>query len=145
HLATLLADLGAHWPGCARDLTDEVAIGLRLSESLYNLHTAAAAEELRIQANEVMAAAFEQVDFIIAATNPGPAFQADAVTSSSDDAFIDWARSSEVARTAFRGVLFGVRPASAAFPRLPSGLLTLASSRFPELVNMGALTIVSNI
>jgi len=92
-----------------------------------------------------MAAVFEQVDFIVAATNPGPAFSADAVTSSSDDAFIDWARSSEVARTAFRGVLFGVRLASAAFPRLPSALLALASSRFPEQVNMGALTIISNI
>ena len=72
NLATLLADLGDKWPGCADDLTDEVAIGLRLSESLYNLRTAAAAEELRIQANEAMARAFEQVDFIIAATNPGP-------------------------------------------------------------------------
>ena len=30
NLATLLADLGDRWPGCADDLTDEVAIGLRL-------------------------------------------------------------------------------------------------------------------
>src|SRR5439155_10191752 len=54
NLSTLLGDLGTLWPGCARDLTDEVAIGLRLSESLYNLHTAAAAEEPRIEANEAM-------------------------------------------------------------------------------------------
>ena len=44
NLATLLADLGDLWPGCARDLTGEVAIGARLATSLYNLRTAAAAE-----------------------------------------------------------------------------------------------------
>ena len=145
NLATLLADLGDRWPGCASDLTEEVAVGLRLSQSLYNLDTAAAAEAMRIRANETMAAAFEQVDFVIAATNPGPAFPADAVTSSSESSFLDWAKSSPVARLAFRGTLFGVRVAAAAFPKLPSALLDQASSRFPDLVNMGALTIISNI
>ena len=145
NLSTLLADLGTRWPRCARDLTDEVAVGLHLSESLYNLHTAAAAEELRVQANEVMAAAFERVDFVIAATNPGPAFPADAATSSSEDSFIDWVKSSDLARYGFRGVLFGTRLVSAAFPRLPVGLLDRASKRFPELVKMGGLTIISNI
>ncbi len=145
NLATLLADLGSNWPRCARDLTAEVAIGLRLSESLYNLYTAAAAEELRIQANEVMGATFEEVDFVIAATNPGPAFAADAVMSSSESSFIDWAKSSELLAWAFRGVLFGTRIVSAAFPKVPSALLAESSKRFPELVNMGALTIISNI
>ncbi len=37
NLATLLADLGDRWPGCADDLTDEVSMGLKMSESLYNL------------------------------------------------------------------------------------------------------------
>ena len=41
NLATLLADLGDKWPGCAQDLTDEVGMGLRMAESLYNLRTAA--------------------------------------------------------------------------------------------------------
>ena len=41
NLATLLADLGDRWPGCADDLTDEVSMGLKMSESLYNLKTAA--------------------------------------------------------------------------------------------------------
>jgi aspartyl-tRNA(Asn)/glutamyl-tRNA(Gln) amidotransferase subunit A len=145
NLATLLADLGARWPRCARDLTDEVAVGLRLAESLYNLHTAAVAEELRIQANEEMGRAFEQVDFVIAATNPGPAFPADAATSSTESSFVDWAKSNELARYGFRGVLFGTRLVSTAFPKLPAGLLGAASAWFPDLVNMGALTIVSNI
>ncbi len=145
NLATLLADLGTNWPRCASELTDEVSIGLRLAQSMYNLHTAAAAEELRIQANEAMAAAFEHVDFIIAATNPGPAFAAEATTSSDEESFIDWAMTSAVASYALRGVLFGVRAAATTFPRLPSIVLAQAAKRFPELVNMGALTIISNI
>ena len=39
----------------------------------------------------------------------------------------------------------GVRLAGAAFPKLPSALLDVASERFPDLVHMGALTIISNI
>ena len=145
NLATLLADLGREWPRCAPKLTDEVAIGLRLAQSLYNLDTAAAAEQLRIEANEAMGRAFEQADFVIAATNPGPAFAADASTSSSEDSFIDWATTSTAARYAFRGVLFGVRLATTVAPKIPSSLLDIASRRFPDLVNMGALTIISNI
>ena len=56
NLATLLADLGDKWPACSDELTDEIAVGLHLAEAMYNLRTAAAAEELRMQANEVMAA-----------------------------------------------------------------------------------------
>ncbi|MGZ4718540.1 MAG: amidase [Acidimicrobiales bacterium] len=145
NLATLLADLGRNWPSCAGELTEEVAIGLRLSQSLYNLNTAAAAEELRIQANEAMAAAFEQVDFIIAATNPGPAFSAEAATSSDTDSFVDWAKSSALAGYGLRAALFAVRAASTMWPQIPSAILGQASTRFPDLVNMGALTIISNI
>ncbi|GAC1587147.1 MAG: amidase [Acidimicrobiales bacterium] len=145
NLATLLADLGRHWPGCASELTDEITIGLRLSESLYNLRTAAAGEALRIEANEAMGSAFEQVDFVIAATNPGPAFAADASTSSSDSSFVDWARSSSLAARAIHGLLIGARFLSAGVPTLPTTLLRTVGQRFPDLVNMGALTIISNI
>ncbi len=139
NLATLLADLGDRWPAAATELTDEITIGLWLAQALYNLKTAAVAEELRIQANEVMAAAFDQVDFIVAATNPGPAFAADATTSTDDDGFVGWATSNRAARRALQGVLFAVRAASAAAPSLPSQLLAQASTRFPDLVAMGAL------
>lgn len=145
NLATLLADLGDRWPGCAGDLTGEVAIGLRLSASLYNLHTAAVAEQLRVQANEVMAAAFDEVDFIVAATNPGPAFAADATTSNPTDSFLEWAQTNAAAQWGFRGLLGGVRLVSALAPKVPGSLLELASRQFPDLVNMGALTIISNI
>ena len=145
NLATLLGELGSAWPHRSGELTDEVAIGLFLAQSLYNLNTAAAAEELRIQANEAMAAAFDEVDFIVAATNPGPAFAATASTSAEDAGIIDWAKSNDIAKYAFRGVLFGARLASTFIPKLPNALLAQASERFPDMVNMGALTIISNI
>ncbi len=145
NLATLLADLGDRWPGCARELTPEVAIGLRLSTSLYNLHTAAAAEALRVQANEAMARAFEQVDFVLAATNPGPAFPAEATTQADTGSFLEWAQGSEVAAWGFRTLLAAVRVVAAFAPGLPNRLLEEASRRFPDLVGMGGLTIVSNV
>jgi len=145
NLATLLAELGDAWPACVNDLTDEVAIGLQLAQSMYNLNTAAVAEEQRIAANEAMAAAFADVDFVIAATNPGPAFAADAAMSSPSASFIDSAKANRIARIAFRGLMGGVRVAGGVFPKLPSALLDIASERFPDLVHMGALTIISNI
>ena len=145
NLATLLGELGSRWPRCAGELTDEVVFGLRLAQSMYNLNTAAAAELLRIEANEVMAQAFADVDFIIAATNPGPAFAADAVVSQSQPGIAEWAMKSSVVSTGYRAVMAGLRMAAAAFPKLAPALLAAGSTRFPELVNMGALTIISNI
>jgi Asp-tRNA(Asn)/Glu-tRNA(Gln) amidotransferase A subunit family amidase len=145
NLASLLVDIGDNWPGCAGDLTGEIAFGLRLSETFYNLHTAAAAEELRIQADEVMAAAFEQVDLLIAATNPGPAFAASSTTSSETPAPIDIGDPSALTRAGFQSALFGLRLATAVAPSLPSRILAVAAAKFPDLVNMGALTIISNI
>jgi aspartyl-tRNA(Asn)/glutamyl-tRNA(Gln) amidotransferase subunit A len=141
----MLADLGPLWPGCASDMTPDVALGLFMAQSLYNLRTAAVSEGLRVEMNEAMAAAFETVDFVIAATNPGVAFTAEAEQSSREKSFIDWAKSSAAATYAFRGFLFGTRLASVVTPKLPTALLGYATRRFPELVNMGALTIVSNI
>ena len=145
NLATLLADLGPAWPGCSGDLTDEVAVGLHLAEAMYNLRTAAVAEELRIQANEVMARAFEEVDLVIAATNPGPAFAAEAGKSADQPPIIDKLFADGPARYAVRGMLGAVRVAAGVVPKLPSTVLARASERFPDLVNMGALTIISNI
>ncbi len=145
NLATLLADLGDRWPRCAPEMTPEVAAGLYMSQSLYNLRTAAVAESLRVQANEVMAVAFDDVDFVIAATNPGPAFPAEAAMSSSEANFIDWAKSSPLATYAFRSILFGTRLTSVVVPKLPSALMDRAAPHARELLNMGGLTIISNI
>jgi aspartyl-tRNA(Asn)/glutamyl-tRNA(Gln) amidotransferase subunit A len=145
NLATLLAELGPLWPGCAGELTVELALGLAVSEALYNLHTAAAAEEIRIRANEAMGAAFDEVDLVIAATNPGPAFPAQATTSSEQHRFVDWLKSAGAARWALRGLALGVRVASAPVPRLPGALISWAVPKLPDLVTMGALTIISNV
>jgi aspartyl-tRNA(Asn)/glutamyl-tRNA(Gln) amidotransferase subunit A len=145
NLTTLLAELGDRWPKCAEDLTEELVLGLRLSESFYNLHTAAAGEELRVRANEAMAEAFEKVDFILAATNPGPAFPAEAAMSSDQSQAVEWLKSTDFGRYVFRGALAAVRLASVPAPKLPSSLLSQAARRMPDLVNMGALTIISNI
>jgi Asp-tRNA(Asn)/Glu-tRNA(Gln) amidotransferase A subunit family amidase len=145
NLATLLAEFGERWPKCAKDLTDEVALGMFLSQSLYNLKTAAIAEDLRVASNEVMGRAFEEVDFVIAATNPGPAFPAESATSNSNKDLTDVIRSSAAGRYGLRGALGGVRLASAVSPNLPNWLLDEASKRLPDMVNMGALTILANI
>ena len=145
NLSTLLAELGDRWPGCAADLTDEVAIGLYLSQSLYNLRAAAVAEGLRVKAYRAMADAFAEVDFVVAATNPSPAFAADAAMSSPSDSFVDWAKSNAVARLGFRGVLGAVRAVAAALPDVPSWLLDQVAVRFPDLVQMGGLTMISNL
>jgi aspartyl-tRNA(Asn)/glutamyl-tRNA(Gln) amidotransferase subunit A len=145
NLSTLVAELGDRWPACASELTAEVATGLYLAQALYNLRTAAVAEEMRLRAYHVMADAFEHVDFIIAATNPDVAFAADAATSNTTNSFVDTAGESAAARAALRAALGFVRFAAAAFPKLPSTLLDFGARRFPDLVSMGALTIISNI
>jgi aspartyl-tRNA(Asn)/glutamyl-tRNA(Gln) amidotransferase subunit A len=112
---------------------------------MYNLRTAAAAEELRVQANAVMARAFDQVDLIIAATNPGPAFPAEWWTSQKQNAIVARLFEPGAGRVVLRGLLGSVRLLAGAVPKLPSALLAMASERMPDLVNMGALTIISNI
>lgn len=145
NLATLLTELDGRWPSCADEMTYEIAAGLYMSQSLYNLRTAAVAEELRMRANEAMAAAFEQVDFLVSATNPGPAFPADAPMSTTGGNFVEWARSSALTQLAFRGSLFATRLAAAVAPTVPNTLTELVARRFPDVVDMGGLTIVSNL
>jgi Asp-tRNA(Asn)/Glu-tRNA(Gln) amidotransferase A subunit family amidase len=145
NLVTLRCDLGDRWPRCAGELTDEVAFGMRLAESLYNTHTAAALEEHQLAANEAMARAFESVDLIVAATNPGPPFPAEWATSTDEANPVGWAAGGPVSRTAVRGTLLATRIASALSPRLPDALLEWATGRFPSMVGMGAATMVSNL
>ncbi len=145
NLSTLLPELGRLWPSRADDLTDEIALGVRLSESLYNLHVAAVAEAQRLEANEAMAAAFDKVDYIISATNPGPAFAADATTSSPTTSFLDEAVSSAAAKVVFRGLLGSLRVINGAFPRTANWLIDAVVDKVPDLVTMGGLTIISNI
>ena len=103
NLSTLLAELGHLWPACAYELTDEVALGLQMAQGFYNLNLAAVAESQRLEANEAMASAFDQADFIICATNPGPAFPAENTMSNPNKSFLDDAKSSKAARAGVPG------------------------------------------
>lgn len=76
NLVQLRKSLGNLWPGCKDDLTDEIAFVLTLAEQVYNLDMAGRVEEQRTEANETMAAIFEQVGFVISATNPDVAYPA---------------------------------------------------------------------
>ncbi|MFZ6004804.1 MAG: amidase [Actinomycetota bacterium] len=77
NLATLRADLIDHWPACADLLSKQIAFGLEFADKVMNLEMSAKAELARIHANEVMAELFDQVDFVISATNPDVAYPAE--------------------------------------------------------------------
>ena len=145
NISTLLAELGDAWPRCIDDLTDEIALGMVLAQSLYNLHLAAVAEAQRLEANAAMAGAFGEVDYIIAATNPGPAFPAEWTTSSPSASVLDQAKASPVAKKVFRGVMASVRVASGVAPKLSNALVEAAVELIPDVVTMGGLTIISNL
>jgi aspartyl-tRNA(Asn)/glutamyl-tRNA(Gln) amidotransferase subunit A len=74
------AELGDRWPDCADDLTPQIAHGLRATVGRYDSTARARIEERRMEVNEAMAAIFDPstgVDFVITATNPDVAFDAD--------------------------------------------------------------------
>jgi aspartyl-tRNA(Asn)/glutamyl-tRNA(Gln) amidotransferase subunit A len=73
----LRKSLGDRWPDCAADLTGPMRRGVEFAVEHYNADVAIGAEETRIALNDAMAAMFEQVDFVFAATNPDVAFGAD--------------------------------------------------------------------
>ena len=77
NLVNLKAELGDLWPDCKDNLTQEIAFGLTIAHEVYNIDLAATAEKQRTQANETMAALFDEVDFVISATNPDVAFPAE--------------------------------------------------------------------
>ncbi|HMC53500.1 MAG TPA: amidase family protein [Acidimicrobiales bacterium] len=77
NMASLLVELGDRYPDCLPQLTQEMAFGLKLASEVYNLDMAARCERNRTEANELMADLFDQVDFVICATNPDVAFPAE--------------------------------------------------------------------
>ncbi|MEO7371308.1 MAG: amidase, partial [Ilumatobacteraceae bacterium] len=74
------AQLGELWPTCAEQLTPEMRYGLESTKGLYNADARAKIERRRIELNEAMARIFdpvEGVDFVMTASNPDVAFDAD--------------------------------------------------------------------
>ncbi|MBS1848397.1 MAG: hypothetical protein JST73_08990 [Actinobacteria bacterium] len=92
-----------------------------------------------------MAEAFRSCDLIVCSTNPGPAFNAEWHTSSPEPEIIKAIKGSKLGRGALRGVLGGVRFATAAVQSLPNSLIDVANRRFPDFVAMGGLTILANL
>lgn len=144
NISTLLADLGDLWPACSGDLTAAIEDGIRLSDAMYNVQIAAVAEKKRLMIHAAMADVFAQADVVISATNPGPAFAADSQMSRPPTPKLDRLMAAPATRYAIRGALKGVRVASGVAPKLPEALVDVFTSRFPDLVSMGALTILSN-
>ncbi len=77
NLVGLHKDLEGLWPECKELLTDEMAFGMMICEQAFNVQIAGNVEAQRTIANETMAAIFDDVDLIIAATNPDVAYPAD--------------------------------------------------------------------
>jgi len=76
NLVGLAGDLGDLYPACNDDLTPEIQLGMNLATHGLNVQTAGKTEMFRIDINETMASIFDQVDFVLAATNPDVAFAA---------------------------------------------------------------------
>lgn len=85
NLVVLREELGARWPECQDELTLEVAFGLKMAEGMYDILVAGKGEAKRREMNEAVAATFDEVDFVIAATNPTVAFGADVALPSTVD------------------------------------------------------------
>ena len=69
--------LGDKWPDCAADLTGPMRAGAAAAYEHFDVTAAVKAERRRVELNQAMAELFDQVDLVIAATNPDTAFGAE--------------------------------------------------------------------
>lgn len=79
-MVEIVAALEDAWPGCADVLTPEMRFGLETAPQRYGIEARAKIEHRRMELNERMAAIFdpaEGVDFVITASNPDVAFDAE--------------------------------------------------------------------
>lgn len=76
-MIAIRAELGDRWPACEGDLTPEIRAGLRYTEGRYDEDGRARIEERRMAVVERMADIFDEVDFVITASNPDIAFNAE--------------------------------------------------------------------
>ncbi|MEK7426260.1 MAG: amidase [Actinomycetota bacterium] len=79
-MIAIATQLGDAWPECAHLLTPEMRYGLETAPSRYGMEARAKIESRRMELNERMAAIFDPstgVDFVLTASNPDVAFEAD--------------------------------------------------------------------
>jgi aspartyl-tRNA(Asn)/glutamyl-tRNA(Gln) amidotransferase subunit A len=69
--------LGDRYPACEDDLTLEIAFGMKIAHEIYDIAARGRIEAQRVLTNETMAALFDEVDFVLASTNPDVAFGAE--------------------------------------------------------------------
>jgi Asp-tRNA(Asn)/Glu-tRNA(Gln) amidotransferase A subunit family amidase len=74
--ATILMELGDHWPACAEDLTPQIRFLLEMATARYDLAGQARLEARRVRLNEAMADLFSQTDLVLSPTCPDIAFGA---------------------------------------------------------------------
>jgi len=74
--ASLLVGLGDLYPGCESELTPEIMLATNIATNHYDIDTAKNIEAFRRELIVQMAQIFEEVDFIVCATNPDVAFGA---------------------------------------------------------------------
>lgn len=77
----LIRQLAEHWPECAEDLTPEIRMAMEYGPANYGAEARIKLEQRRTELNEAMARIFDAaaggVDFVITASNPDVAFDAD--------------------------------------------------------------------
>jgi len=81
NLVGLRMELADLWPDCKDLLTPEIAFGLEMADGTVNLEINGRGEAARTMSNEALADVFDQVDFVICATNPDVAFPAHVSTN----------------------------------------------------------------
>jgi aspartyl-tRNA(Asn)/glutamyl-tRNA(Gln) amidotransferase subunit A len=69
--------LADHWPACADVLTPEMRLGVAATLGKYGAEARAKIESRRAALNQRMHEIFEQADFVITASNPDVAFNAE--------------------------------------------------------------------
>jgi len=74
--ASLLVGLGDLYPACEPELTPEIMLAANIATNHFNVETAKNIEAFRRSIIVQMAQIFEQVDFVVCATNPDVAFGA---------------------------------------------------------------------
>ena len=75
-MASLLVGLGDRYPACESEFTPEIMLAANIATNHYDLETAKKIEAFRRDIIVKVATLFDQVDFIICATNPDVAFGA---------------------------------------------------------------------
>ncbi len=77
----LIEQLGEHWPACAHLLTPEIRMAMEHGPDAYGVEARIKLERRRAELNEAMARIFDAagggVDFVMTASNPDVAFDAD--------------------------------------------------------------------